>query len=261
MVAFLFALHPVHVESVAWVAERKDVLCGFFWIATLLAYAWYIRKPSWKRFVCVVIGFALSLMSKPMAVTLPFTLLLLDIWPLRRITFSPDARDRWFSSFWKLCIEKWLLFLMAAISSALTFTAQRGGDSVAELHALYLWDRIGNAAISYSRYARIMFWPHPLSPYYYYDQKNILLSAMLSAIVLVAVTAVCWHYRKEKPYCLVGWLWFLGTLTPVIGIVQVGDQAMAERYTYVPLIGLFLALIWLAGDAVQKYRGKDRCAG
>jgi tetratricopeptide (TPR) repeat protein len=253
MVAFLFALHPVHVESVAWVAERKDVLCGFFWIATLLAYAWYIRKPSWKRFVCVVIGFALSLMSKPMAVTLPFTLLLLDIWPLRRITFSPDARDRWFSSFWKLCIEKWLLFLMAAISSALTFTAQRGGGSVAELHALYLWDRIGNAAISYSRYARIMFWPHPLSPYYYYDQKNILLSAMLSAIVLVAVTAVCWHYRKEKPYCLVGWLWFLGTLTPVIGIVQVGDQAMAERYTYVPLIGLFLALIWLAGDAVQKY--------
>lgn len=253
MVAFLFALHPVHVESVAWVAERKDVLCGFFWIVTLLAYAWYVRKPSWKRFACVVIGFAFSLMSKPMAVTLPFTLLLLDIWPLRRITFSPEASSRWFPSFLKLCAEKWLLFLMTAISSALTFSAQRGGGSVAELHALYLWDRIGNAAISYCRYARIMFWPNPLSPYYYYDQSNIMLSAVLSAVVLIVVTVVCWHIRQEKPYCLVGWLWFLGTLTPVIGIVQVGDQAMAERYSYVPLIGLFFALVWLAGDAVQKY--------
>ena len=98
-----------------------------------------------------------------------------------------------------------------------------------------------------------MIWPDPLSPYYYYDQKNIMLSAVLSAVVLIVVTALCWHYRKEKPYCLVGWLWFLGTLTPVIGIVQVGDQAMAERYTYIPLIGLFFALVWLAGDAVQKY--------
>jgi tetratricopeptide (TPR) repeat protein len=253
MVAFLFALHPVHVESVAWVAERKDVLCGFFWIVTFLAYAWYVRKPFWKRFACVVIGFAFSLMSKPMAVTLPFTLLILDIWPLRRISFAPEARSRWFPSFWKLCAEKWLLFLMTAISSGLTFSAQRGGGSVAELHTLYLWDRIGNAAISYCRYARIMFWPDPLSPYYYYDQKNILLSAVLSTVVLIVVTAVCWHIRKEKPYCLVGWLWFLGTLTPVIGIVQVGDQAMAERYTYVPLIGLFFALVWLAGVAVQKY--------
>ena len=253
MVAFLFALHPVHVESVAWVAERKDVLCGFFWIVTLLAYAWYVRKPSWKRFAWVVIGFACSLMSKPMAVTLPFTLLLLDIWPLRRITYAPETRARWLSSFWKLCIEKWLLFLMAVISSVLTFLAQHAGGSVAELHALYLWDRVGNAAISYCRYARIMFWPDPLSPYYYYDQNNIMLPAMLSAILLILVTAACWRYRKEKPYCPVGWLWFLGTLTPVIGIVQVGDQAMAERYTYIPLIGLFFALIWLAGDAVQEY--------
>jgi tetratricopeptide (TPR) repeat protein len=253
MVAFLFALHPMHVESVAWVAERKDVLCGFFWIVTLFAYAWYVRKPSWKRFACVIIGFACSLMSKPMAVTLPFTLLLLDIWPLRRISFAPEARARRLASFLKLCLEKWLLFLMAVISCVLTYTAQRRGGAVAELHTLYIWDRIGNAAISYCRYARIMFWPDPLSPYYYYDKNNILLSAVLSAVVLIAVTAACWLYRKEKPYCLVGWLWFLGTLTPAIGIVQVGDQAMAERYSYVPLIGLFFALVWLAGDAVQKY--------
>jgi tetratricopeptide (TPR) repeat protein len=253
MVAFLFALHPVHVESVAWIAERKDVLCGFFWIVTLLAYAWYVRKPSWKRFACVVIAFAFSLMSKPMAITLPFTLLLLDIWPLRRISFAQEAGSRWFSAAKKLALEKWLLFLMAAISGVLTFTAQRAGGSVAELHALYLWDRIGNAAISYCRYARIMFWPNPLSPYYYYDQNNILLSAVLCSAVLIAVTAACWRYRKVKPYCIVGWLWFLGTLTPVIGIVQVGDQAMAERYAYIPLIGLFFALVWLAGDAVQKF--------
>lgn len=251
MVAFLFALHPVHVESVAWVAERKDVLCAFFWIVTLLAYAWYARKPSWKRYACVVIGFACALMSKPMAVTLPFTLLLLDIWPLRRITFAPEAR--WLASARKLCLEKWPLFLMTAISSVLTFTAQRQGGSVAQLQALYLWDRIGNAAISYCRYMRLIFWPNPLTPYYYYDQSNIVLPAVLSAVVLIVVTAAFWHYRKEKPYCLAGWLWFLGTLTPVIGIVQVGDQAMAERYVYVPSIGLFFALVWLAGDAVQKY--------
>ncbi len=251
MVAFLFALHPAHVESVAWIAERKDVLCAFFWFATLLAYAWYVRKPSWKRFAWVVCGFALGLMSKPMAVTLPFTLLLLDIWPLCRITFASETRARWFSSIWKLCVEKWLLFLMAALSSIITFIAQRAGDSVIELQALPLWVRIGNAAISYWSYVRIMLWPDQLRVYYYYDFNNIsVIAAVLSAIALVLVTAFCWQIRKARPYCLVGWLWFLVTLAPVIGIVQVGEQAMAERYTYVPLIGLFIAVVWLIGDAV-----------
>ena len=254
MVAFLFALHPAHVESVAWIAERKDVLCAFFFFSTLLAYAWYVRKPSWKRFAWVICGFACSLMSKPMAVTLPFTLILLDYWPLRRIAFTPETRARWFSSLSKLCVEKWPLFIMAVLSSVITFVAQRAGGAVAELQALYLWERISNAAISYWRYVRIMFWPDPLTAYYYYDVNNIMaFAAVLSAIALVLVTAVCWHIRKERPYCLVGWLWFLGTLAPVIGIVQVGDQAMAERYTYLPLIGLFIAVVWLAGDAVADY--------
>ena len=142
MVAFLFALHPAHVESVAWLAERKDLLCAFFWFAALLAYAWYLRKPSWKRYACVICGFACALMSKPMAVTLPFTLLLLDYWPLRRITFTPETRPQWFSSFLKLCIEKWPLFIMAAISSVLTFIAQRSGGSVASLESLPLWERL-----------------------------------------------------------------------------------------------------------------------
>jgi tetratricopeptide (TPR) repeat protein len=253
MVAFLFALHPAHVESVVWVAERKDMLSTFFWFAALLAYAWYVRKPSWKRYACVVICFACGLMSKPMTVTLPFTLLLLDIWPLRRITFAPETRAHWFSSLWKLCVEKWLLFLMAAISCVITYLAQRAGGAVIGLQDLPLWERVCNAAISYCRYVRIMLWPDQLRVYYYYDILNISVwEAVLSALALILVTAVCWHYRKEKPYCLVGWLWFLGTLVPVIGILQVGEQSMAERYTYVPLIGLFIAVVWLAGDAVAN---------
>ena len=254
IVASLFALHPAHVESVAWISERKDVLCAFFWLVALLAYVWYVRKPSWKRFIWAVCAFACSLMSKPMAVTLPFVLLLLDYWPLRRITFARESRTRWFSSFWKLCLEKWLLFLMAAISSVITFIAQRAGGAMPALEAMPLWQRLCNAAISYCRYVRIMFWPDPLTAYYVHEKNNInVFVAVLSAIALVLVTSACWRFRKVKPYCLFGWLWFMGTLAPVIGIVQVGDQALAERYTYLPYIGLFIAIVWLAGDAVAKF--------
>jgi tetratricopeptide (TPR) repeat protein len=254
MVAFLFALHPAHVESVAWISERKDVLCAFFWFAALLAYAWYVRKPFWKRYLCVACCIACSLMSKPMAVTLPFTLLLLDYWPLRRITFSLETRAHWFSTLWKLCVEKWLFFIMAAVSSVITFFAQRAGGAVAALQVLPVWERICNAAISYWRYVWIMAWPDSLRAYYYHETSNIMVSAaVLSAIALIVVTFACWHYRRERPYCLIGWLWFLGTLMPVIGIVQVGVQALAERYTYVTFIGLFIAVVWLAGEAVDKF--------
>jgi Flp pilus assembly protein TadD len=251
MVAFLFALHPAHVESVAWIAERKDVLCAFFWFAALLGYVWYARRPSWKRLACVAIAFGCGLQSKPMIVTLPFTLLLLDIWPLRRITFSEETCGHWVSSFWKLCLEKWPLFVMAGVSSVITFMAQRAGGAVSQLQLLPLPDRILNAAISCWSYVRITFWPDPLTVYYYYDFNHIsYVAAGLAFAGLIAVTAVCWHFRKDKPYCLVGWLWFLGTLAPVIGIVQVGEQSMAERYTYVPLVGLFIVVVWLIGDAV-----------
>jgi Flp pilus assembly protein TadD len=211
IVAFLFALHPAHVESVAWISERKDVLCAFFFLATLLSYV----------------------------------LLLLDYWPLRRITFSTETRAYWLTSLSKLCIEKWLLFLMAAISSVLTFFAQRAGGMVIELHTLPLWERLSNASMSYWRYVRLMVWRDPLTAYYYYDANDTRpLVAVLSSIALILVTFLCWHIRKERPYCLAGWLWFLGTLAPVIGIVQVADQAMAERYSYIPSIGL--------GDAVAN---------
>jgi Flp pilus assembly protein TadD len=199
----------------------------------------------------IVCAFACGLMSKPMVVTLPFTLLLLDYWPLRRISFARESREQWLFSQWKLCLEKWPLFLMAVLSSVITFFAQRAGGTVATLQLLPLWERICNAAISCCRYVLIMVWPNPLTAYYYYESHNInVVAAVLSVLALVLVTAVCWHFRKERPYCLIGWLWFLGTLAPVIGIIQVGEQAMAERYTYVPLIGLFIAVVWLVGDAV-----------
>ena len=202
IVSLLFALHPAHVESVAWIAERKDVLCAFFYFVTLLAYAWYVRRPSWKRFVWVAIGFACALLSKPMAVTLPFTLLLLDYWPLRRIAFTQKTRVQKLSTLWKLCVEKWLLFLMAAISSVITMHAQRAGGVVIGLQSqlLPLWARIGNAAISYCRYLRIAFWPHPLIAYYYYDLNNVTVSAvLLSLLLLLLITAACWRFRKQHP--------------------------------------------------------------
>ena len=254
MVAFLFALHPAHVESVAWLSERKDVLCAFFYFAALLAYAWYVRKPSVQRFACIVCLFACALLSKPMAMSLPFALLLLDYWPLHRITLSAETREQWLPSLWKLCFEKWPLFILAAISCYITIAAQRTGAAMAPLKDISLWNRFGNAAISYCHYVRIMVWPDPLRAFYYHEIKTINnLAAVLSLIALVLVTVVCWRSRNRKPYCLAGWLFFLGTLVPVIGLVQVGEQAMAERYTYLPFVGLFIALVWLAGDAVVKF--------
>ncbi len=254
MVASLFALHPAHVESVAWIAERKDLLCAFFWFFALLGYVWYVRKPSWKRLIWVVLAFACALMSKPMAVTLPFTLLLLDYWPLRRMTFAPNAGAHRFSSLGKLCLKKWPLFLMSAASSVVTVRAQGSVGAVVRLQVIPLWERIGNAAICYFRYIRILFWPDPLTAFYYHDINHIVAAAaMLSVIGLLLITSLCWKFRKNRPYCLTGWLWFLGTLVPAIGIVQVGNQAMAERYTYIPYIGLFVVLVWLVGDFVAKF--------
>ena len=256
LVAALFALHPAHVESVAWLAERKDLLCALFSFAALLAYLWYLRKPSLKRYAVILITFACALMSKPMAVTLPFAMLLLDYWPLRRLTLTPETRPQWLSSSLKLCIEKWPLFLLAVASSALTVMAQGSGGSVGSLESLPLGERLSNAAISYWRYVKLTFWPDPLRVFYYHETYNISVTlAVLSAIALILVTVLCWRVRKQRPYLLLGWLWFLGTLAPVIGVVQVGDQAMAERYTYIPLIGLFIAVVWLIADAVAKSTG------
>ncbi len=259
MVAFLFALHPLHAESVAWIAERKDVLCAFFWFLTTIAYVWYARRTSWKRFGWVIVGFAGALLSKPMAVTLPFTLLLLDYWPLRRkglygrITLQNGTLRQWASVWGRLCIEKWPFFAMTVVSSIVTFFAQKAGGAVSQLQVLPLWTRLCNSAMSYWRYILKMFWPDPLMTYYHHESRHIVIPLAIMLILLLALlTAGLWFIRKKRPYAITGWLWYLGTLVPVIGIVQVGVQAMAERYTYLPLIGLFIAIVWCTADSAGR---------
>ena len=254
MVAFLFALHPIHVESVAWVAERKDVLSTFFWFATTLAYGWYVRKPSWKRMGVTSLAFAFGILSKPMVVTLPFTLLLLDIWPLKRLRFKKDTP--WISALPKLVLEKAPLFLLAFLSSFLTYLAQKKGGAVSSEIALPVWVRFCNAAFSYWRYLGKMVWPHPLITYYHHEARNIMVPiALLLAVALVIVTIFIWRMREKRPYFLTGWLWYLGTLVPVIGFpLQVGVQAMAERYSYIPSVGIFAGAVWFVADKFGSYR-------
>jgi Tfp pilus assembly protein PilF len=258
LIAALFALHPAHVESVAWVSERKDVLSTAFWLLTTLAYLRWLEKPSAQRYGAVLAAFALGLMAKPMLVTLPFVLLLLDAWPLRRLQgFDPRAgevlpgpeREDVLSkkSFWGLVTEKLPLFALTAISSAVTLAAQRAGGAVESFEALGLWDRLSNAAVGYLRYLGKLFWPQDLSLYYPLHEVPPVWQVLAALVLLAAVTAGAWLWRRERPWLALGWLWFLGTLVPVVGLVQVGGQAIADRYTYVPSIGLgiLLAGCWI----------------
>jgi tetratricopeptide (TPR) repeat protein len=229
-VAALFAFHPVHVESVAWIAERKDVLSTFFWMLGLWAYVDYVRTGRWRSYALVVVSLALGLMSKPMVVTFPFALLLLDYWPLTR----PIER--------RLLIEKLPLFALVAVSSVVTFLAQSRGGAVSALAALPLPLRLANAVTAYFGYIEKTLWPAGLSVFYPYSREiGVRLAAAL--VVLLAITAFTITQRSHR-YLVVGWLWFLGTLVPVIGLVQVGLQSMADRYTYIPAIGLFVMIAW-----------------
>ena len=239
-VAALFAVHPLHVESVAWVAERKDVLSTLFWLLTMGAYVLYAEKPGLKRYLPVVFLYALGLMAKPMLVTLPLVLLLLDYWPLGRIRQGLG-----------LMWEKLPLLLLAAGSSALTIVAQNKGEAIQSLDTLPLADRIANAPISYVRYIEKMFWPTGLAVYYPHPHQSLLSWKVVgSALLLLGLTVSILMMTRKRPYLGMGWLWYLITLVPVIGILQVGLQAMADRYTYVPLIGLFIAVVWLIPDSI-----------
>jgi tetratricopeptide (TPR) repeat protein len=241
-VAALLALHPLHVESVAWVAERKDVLSGFFWIATLWAYALWVERPGAGRYALVLACFALGLMSKPMLVTLPFVLLLLDVWPLRRVG-APFVR------------EKIPLFLLAAASSVVTFLVQRDQGAMALGAKLPAGLRVENAVVSYAAYIVQTVWPAGLGSFYPHPiDADSFARVAGSALLLAAVTAAAILARRTHPYALVGWLWYLGTLVPVIGLVQVGAQARADRYTYLPLIGLSIAVAWAAVDVAANFR-------
>ncbi|MEJ2092421.1 MAG: tetratricopeptide repeat protein [Syntrophobacterales bacterium] len=263
LVAALFALHPLHVESVAWVSERKDVLSAFFWIATMWAYAGYAASPSAWRYLAVILLFALGLMAKPMLVTLPFVLLLLDYWPLGRIRGLTPAADLGRGTtptagparqgFGRLIFEKIPLFALAFLSCLITLSAQRGGGSVLSLVSWPLAQRFANALVTYVKYVVKMFWPPPLAMYYPLAPVP-WWQAAAAGLVLLAVTTLVLARARRSPYLAVGWLWYLGTMVPVIGLVQVGGQAMADRYTYIPFIGLFLMVAWGIFELTASWR-------
>ena len=244
-VAGAFAIHPLHVESVAWVAERKDVLCGLFWVLTMAVYAGYARQRTAARHGLVVSLLALALMSKPMAVSLPVMLLLLDWWPLHRFDF---ARRDWLKSFRSCLVEKLPLFALAAASSVVTIYAQRAAGAVVEITRLPLAARIANAIYSYVWYLQKTFWPSGLSAFYPLHGDYEADTLAVAIVVLAGISfAAIWLWRRA-PYVAFGWLWYLITLLPVIGLVQVGAQARADRYTYLPLIGVFVVVAWGAAD-------------
>jgi Flp pilus assembly protein TadD len=251
-VAAGFALHPLHVESVAWVAERKDVLSAFFGLLTLHAYVHFVRRPTASRYLLIATGFACALMSKPMPVTLPFIMLLLDIWPLARVGLArsasdgTDARRSWRS----LLVEKAPLFLMAAASSSVTLAVQHAAGAVRPLEALPAARRAANAALSYVSYVCAAVWPAGLAPLYPYPASIAAWKVVAAALALAAVTALAVRRAGRRPYVLVGWLWYLGMLVPVIGLVQVGSQPQADRYTYLPLVGLLVAMAWTVREGI-----------
>ena len=247
LVALLFGLHPQHVESVAWVAERKDVLSALFWLLAIGAYVRYVRSPSVSRYVPVVLAAAAGLCAKPMTVTLPFTLLLLDYWPLKRL--DPEAPNR--RTLWHLVLEKTPLFALAAVSSVVTLVAQQSAGAVVSLEHYPLGVRVANAFVAYATYLWRSFWPSGLAVPYPHPGADLQAWHLTGSILVLAViTYVAVRGRRRHPYLLFGWLWFVGTLVPVIGLVQVGPQAMADRYTYVPLIGVFVMVAWGIPSAV-----------
>jgi len=259
-VAGLFAVHPLNVESVAWIAERKTPLSVLFFLLALWAYGWYVRKPTVGRYAFVAIFFSLALMAKVMVITFPFALLLLDYWPFKRFP-HPDAPGGGPGSlrlFLNLVLEKVPLFLLAAADAWLMILAQRKTGSVGSSLALPLAWRVKNALYSYVAYLRDAIWPVRLAVFYPHPEGSLSWTKVLVATaVLLAISALVWRYR-EKGYLLTGWLWFLGTMFPMIGIVQSGRQGMADRYAYIPLLGIFLAVVWLLADWAGKVQLRQR---
>ncbi len=257
MVAALFAWHPLHVESVAWIAERKDVLSTLFWLLTIWAYCNYVKNHGVARYFLALLLFILGLMAKPMVVTLPFVLLLLDWWPLGRFhskPASPKLAGDAIKSPQHILLEKLPFMLLAAGSCVLTVVAQRRGRAIASFEGLSMMERLLNSSVSYLRYAVKMFWPADLSLIYPLVVGWQRWEIIAAAILIIAVSAGAVVFFRTRPYWMVGWLWFLGTLVPVIGLVQVGAQSMADRYTYIPSIGLFIMVCWGLYDIARRWR-------
>lgn len=250
LVAALFALHPLHVESVAWISERKDVLSTFFGLLALWAYAAYASAPGLKRYLIVFALFTCSLLSKPMLVTFPFLLLVLDFWPLNRAALSGTQRPVWIG----LVLEKIPMIMLAAVISLIAIIAQREANALPGREVLGLGARAANAAVAYVRYLTLTVWPQDLIPYYPHPNRGLPVWQVAgSAALLLVVSVTAWRLRDRAPYLLAGWLWYLGTLVPVIGLVQVGGQAIADRYTYVPLIGVFVAAAWAFAGLAERF--------
>ncbi len=275
-VAALFAVHPLHVESVAWASERKDVLSAFFLTLTLLAYGWYAKGPTVLRYLSVLAAFVLGLLAKPMLVSLPFILLLLDYWPLRRwgwpasqksplprkasrkVLSSPSRRGEFLPAWWGLglrILEKVPLLAVAIVACAVTLVAQRAAGAMQLAERVSWPDRLANAVLSYGWYLEKTFWPTDLASFYPHALGQWSWGlVLLCSTLLVAITAAVLATSRRWPWQVVGWLWFVGTLVPVIGLVQVGGQSRADRYTYIPHIGLFVALTWSAAVVLDRWR-------
>jgi len=249
-VAALFALHPLHVESVAWAAERKDVLSALFWMLTCLAYVSYVKHGGRGRYAAAVVFYALGLMAKPMLVSLPLVLLMLDIWPIDRVTPAGKKREK--PSFWRLIVEKVPLIALAAASCAVTMFAQSSGDAMVELTRYPLGARLANAAVGTAGYLVKMVWPMKLLPFYPHRGTGLPILQVIASYSLIAtLTLSAVALRKRAPYAFTGWFWYLIALMPVVGLVQVGEQGMADRYTYITLIGVFIAISWGAPDLLR----------
>lgn len=265
--AVIFALHPLHVESVVWVAERKDLLSGLFFMFTIAAYIRYVEHPGIRRYLLIVLTLALGLMSKPMLVTMPFVLLLLDYWPLGRLQWehnrarqdTPNCQSLKYSdqrfSVWYLIIEKIPLFVLVVISSVITCISQQTAGAMLSVQKLAFSFRVANSFISYITYIRKMFYPSRLAIFYPHPVNKLLSwQPIICLVILILASAAIIYASRRRRYLAMGWLWYLGTLLPVIGLVQVGSQAMADRYTYLPLIGIFIMIAWGIAKPASKWR-------
>ncbi|MBS0207572.1 MAG: tetratricopeptide repeat protein [Planctomycetes bacterium] len=266
VVALLFALHPLHVESVAWISERKDVLSTLFWILTMAAYVGYVRAPSVWRYALTAVLLLMGLMSKAMLVTMPAVLLLLDIWPLARFPLPGDGPGAWWRQAARLALEKVPLLGVVALSAVLTMLAQSNDGAVGDLETYSPLLRVTNAVLSCGMYlwntiwprGLAVFYPHPgLTPPDWSPAPGFYGHAALAATALVVISVAVLILARRHRYLLVGWLWYLGTLVPVIGLVQVGTQGRADRYTYVPLIGIFIMIAWSVPELLRHARFKQ----
>jgi Flp pilus assembly protein TadD len=253
LVAFLFALHPLHVESVAWVAERKDVLSGLFWMLALWSYAGYAARPRASAYCMTLLYYCLGFLSKPMVVSLPLVLLLLDVWPLQRISLAAAEAGMRAPQALRLLREKLPFFLLALVMSVTTYAVQAHGGAVKTLGQFSVGARLGNAAISGAVYIGKTIWPTRLAVFYPFPTTQPPWQVLAAVLLLAGITILVLRLIGTRPYLAVGWFWYAITVLPVIGIVQVGNQARADRYTYLPGIGLFLMLAWSGADAWRRW--------